>query len=266
MGLFDQIFGSSTKQSSSTTGTQDTTQSGTQNTSGTSSQNQASTGSNVTSSLDPATQALLTSLLPSLVTKASAGTTGTPANEDTLQGIGQTLIAKASGTNDTNVANAVKAATDQAKLSFETGEGQDIATTQQAIGSKGNTFSQLIQQKGQNDLTTTIANIAAQGQLQASQLDTQDLNSAISAISSASSSGATDVSSALAPLISIISALKGATTTANSNDISNIIGSTNSDTTSSATSNTDTTGTANGKTESNPGIIGGISNLLSLFG
>ena len=301
MGLFDDLFGSkqtttsNTKntldsnttgqqsQSNQTNTNQSTNQTQKQNTSSATdaTTNQSQAGANVTSSLDAGTIGILTDLLKKNASIAGNSVGGT-ANSDFIKNIAQTFLTK--GT--TGDAAAVKAATDasvaKSKLDFETGEGQQVAGIQQQVGSKNNSFSELIQQKGQNDLTTQIANIVAQGELQASSLSSADLGAAVDAMVKASSVAGNDASATLNPVLQIAALLKGAQT--QSSDTSTGTSSTSSKTTeqqiadiisqitgsSTGTSDTNQSGTlsqvgnttGNEQTKGSKGIIGDI---LSIF-
>jgi hypothetical protein len=284
MGLFDQLFGSSSSQKTNqtTTGSTNTTgqqaqtnqatseqntkqqqsQTSNTNTSSTSTQGQTtqsqtqqqqqqqqqqqSTGTVISSSLDQNTLDVLKNILPSLSSNANAAIGGgANSNVDALNKIATDFYAKAHGGNDTAVQAAVDAATSKAKLDFQTGEGAQINQIAQAIGSKGNTYSQLLAQKGQQDLATQIANIAATGQLQASQMNSQDLASSAGTVVQASGVAGQDVNTAINPLVAIISLIKGAQQTQETQG--SVVGSstgTSSGSTSGASNTTGTTNTA----------------------
>lgn len=236
MGIFDFLIDSSNKKTTDTraVGAQQTNQNVTGTTTGTTTQNtnQSNTSSNtsktdqstqqqsttntknVISNLDPATQALLQALAPTLAANATTSANGgAGTNATALQGIASALYDKATGADVTNITDAINAGTAGAKLAYQTGEGQQIAGVQQQIGSKNNTFSQLIANKGSNDLNTQIAEIIAQAQLAGNQQISADLTGAASVLGTASGVAATDAASQLNPLLALVSALKGATTT-----------------------------------------------------
>lgn len=251
MGLFDSLFGSHSSGNSSSTTNQTQVESGTQQQSGqtqqvqqtaqtqqqsstgqTSSateQNQSSAGQGVVSTLDQPTQDLLKGLLPQLTDNATAGS-GDKSNSDALKLIASHLYDKATGGNAADVKAVTDAQSAQAKLDFQTGEGQQIGLTQQAIGSKDNTYSQLIEEKGNRDLATTLNTIAATGALNASQLDTGDFSAAITALRQASDTGATDANAAINPLLQVIQTLKGATSVSNTAETTAGASSTNTST------------------------------------
>lgn len=321
MGLFDDLFGgkdtttsnSVTAQNNTTTGQQAQTSTTTANQTTNQSQNQqtqsntssgttqqqsntgvqasSTAGSNVVSSLDANTISLLQSIL-NPAANVAAGAVGNNTNSDALKKISSDLYAKASGGNKADVNAAVAASTAKAKLDYETGEGSQVNQVAQAIGSSGNTYSQLIKNKGLNDLNTQIAQIVASGALQADQLNSADLNSSADAIVKASGVGAQDATAALNPVLQIISLLKGATTvgqtsgtqTGTSSDVSSGSSNTTSQTLeqqlsavisqltgqTSGTSDTAQSGTlsqvqnttGNQQTKTSKGIIGDI---LSIF-
>jgi hypothetical protein len=297
MGLFDDLFGS--KQSVAEKGTSTTASNSTQNSSGTTSsvnnttqnqtssgnttsnttQNQATTGVNTVSTLDDASKAALTALLGPLLSNAQAGAGGS-SNADALNAIAQQFQIK-SGTEAGLVQSATDAAVNKAKLDFQTGEGAQVKSVAQQIGSTGNTFSQQLDAKAQNDLATQIAAIASSGALQASGLASDDLKAAISALATSSSVGSQEAGSTLAPLLQVISLLKGADTTSTTqqntvgnsatgasssentvaNQIAEIVGNTTENTSQSGTQLVNTT--ANQNKSSKDGIIPSILSIFS---
>lgn len=96
----------------------------------------------------------------------------------------------------------VKAQQDAARLEFGSGEAVQIGQAQNAIGSKNNTYSQLLAQKGDQDLAATLAGIFANAKLQNETLSTQQLMDALQ--------GASIGSQQVAQLVE---AIKGANTT-----------------------------------------------------
>lgn len=292
MGLFDDLFGSkqttTEKGTTATTSSANQTQTGTATQTNNTTQNQTSSGSTTSntaqnqnttgnvSTLDDASKAALQSLLGPLLQNASSGATNT-GNSDALKAIADQFLNK-SGTEAGLVQSATDAAVNKAKLDFQTGEGQQVNQVAQQIGSKGNTFSQQLSDKAQNDLLTQIAAITSSGALQASQLQNQDLQSAIQALVSGSQVAGQDASTTLAPLLQVISLLKGAdttttqsttgtgSTTATSNEqsvtdqIAQIIGSTTENTTQSGVQNV-----AANTTQGKKGSNGIINDILSIF-
>ncbi len=303
MGLFDSLFGSSSKTTTNTnTSTvQNQTGQGTQTTAAdnTSTQGQTQTQNSTsntqsgtqtaqqtvgkTSTLDADVIGQLKDLLSGQVGKAKNAASSTdPSNSDALRGIANELVTRATGGNAATFDALTAADTAAAKLAFETGEGAQTKQIQQAIGSTKNTYSQLIEQKGQRDLATTIAQITAQDKVAALNADQNNLSSAISALAQASGAGATDAGSALAPVLAIVSALKGSETSTTeaqtgssqtgttsteqtlADVISKIVGSSNSktDTSQSGTVNSVTTGTESSKNNSTPGLLQSIFGLF----
>lgn len=301
MGLFDDLFGSkntttannATTGNSTTTGqqsqtnqtqtAQQTNQQQTQNTSSQTASNtqQASTGVNTVSSLDTQTIATLQSLLQPLAAQAG-GSIGNTSNSDAIKKISSDFYAKATGGNNATVKAATDASAAKARLDFETGEGAQVNQIAQAIGSKGNTYSQLIKDKGLNDLNTQIAQITASGALQADQLNSSDLKAASDAIVQASQVAGNDASSTINPVLQIAQLLKGATSTSTSQEntgsstqsqtaeqqlatvLSSIFGTQTgqSDTTQAGTLSTVSNTTGTEQTKGSKGIIGDI---LSIF-
>lgn len=284
MGLFDDLFGgkntTTTKQNtatnSATTGQQSqtnetttgqqTNQSQTQNTSGTTSsgttQAQTSVGSNVTSSLDQGTIDILKGLLNPSAGNASSAI-GNTENADALKDVAAKLYQKATGGNSADVAASVAASSEKARLDYETGGARDAVLTAQGIGSTKNTYSQLIKQKGLNDLNTQIAAISATGALQADQLNSADFNSVADAIVKASSVAGNDAQSALSPVLAIINALKGAQSTSSSTDTSTGTSATNTVTDEQNIANvlSQVTGKSQGSSDTNQsGTLSSVSN------
>lgn len=252
MGLFDDLFGShssgqssstnqqtqnqtGTSQQQSTSATQQTTeqtqqQASTGQTTSASSQQQQTAGKNVVSTLDDQTQALLKGLLPQLANNAAGAGAGDTSNSDALKVIASHLFEKATGGNAAVVNQATEADKEAAKLDFETGEGQQIGLTQQAIGSTDNTYSKLIADKGRRDLATTLNQIAASGALKASELDTGDFSAAISALRQSSDTNAEDINSSIGPLLEVVNALKGATSVSDTSETTTGASQTNTQT------------------------------------
>lgn len=301
MGLFDSLFGSSSKQSSnsSTSGTTTQNQSNTGENLTTSNQTSANTGSTnttgtqatqtqqtgtqnqVTSTLDADTINQLKTLLGGAVTNAGGAVNAT-GNSDALKTIASTAFANGTGGNDSTVDASIAADQAQAKIDFSNGEGTQIAGLEQGIGSKNNTYSQLLEQKGTTDLATSLQKISADAKLQELGLNNNDLQTAIGALTASSGAAATDANTALAPLLAIVSALKGATSTTTGattvagstsetatqqtiQDLINAITGTsdqNISGTATAVGTTNSNTTASGKSSDSPGLL---PSLMSLF-
>lgn len=301
MGLFDALFGTSSKATSNTqtTGSQveNQSQTGTSNTSQNTNQNNTSTsntntsqnttqntaGTSIISTLSPEAQQTLLTLLPQLTQNASTAIGGGSAtNSSALQQIAAQLTQKA-GTDAAALPGVVIAGQNEATRAANSigGVNQVANQTSQAIGSKGNTFAQGVTDQAHNDLITQLQGIAAQSTVQNEQQVSSDLTGAASVLGTASGAGATDANTALAPLISALNALKGASTTSTTGEtttaatagtsdtsslqsiLSQILGTNNTTTDSSGNVITGGTSATQGKQSSTPGVIPAI---LSLFG
>lgn len=302
MGLFDDLFGTKSKATSNTqtTGTQNETQTGQQtgtsnqsttgtnntSTTGATSQNttdnSAVTAKNVTSNLDANSLAALQALIPGLAANAQTNGGTANINADALRHISSILFDKGNGGDAGALADTIAVNQASARREFDVGEGQQAQVVQQAIGSKGNTFSQLVQGKANADLAGTLNQVASEATLKSQAQSSADLTGAASVLGTSSAVGATDASSALAPLLAAIDALKGSQTTSDATQATTGTSATNQTTASTTleqllqtvlgntTQNTtqtgvvDTTGTSatQGKQTSSPGIIPAI---LSLF-
>lgn len=154
-----------------------------------STQNTAASGTTTqtTSQLDAGSTAVLQSLL--------AGLGGSNA------GVLSALQSRAANGN-LNTDAIVQAALASAKQNYGETSGKATALLQQLAGSKDNTISQLLAQKGQRDLATQLASTEANIRLQADQQNT--------AAATAALFGSTSQAQAAAMLGSI---LKGATQT-----------------------------------------------------
>lgn len=310
-GLFEGLFGKSSSSSSNQSGTQNSTGTNTVNQSGTQTsaqgQTQAGTQKNTgttdqtqtggstaagsqaqtqkTTTLDPAIQALLTHLLPSLSANVSDASSGPNANVTGLQALATLLSGRAGGSN--NVDKQVSDAQAVARQSFDIGTQSQINQTKQQIGSTGNSFSALLDQRGQVDLATNLANIDSTTRAQARSQDTNDALAAIQALSTAQGAQTSSTSTPIAQLLSVVQALTGVntesnvagSTTSTQDTLSKLLGSTTSDTTSivdtlskllstsdtsgksTSTENVNTTANANQKSQSG-GILGLINGLF----
>ena len=263
MSLFDDLIGSTSNANSSNKTTQNqvqqesqvtnTAQTGTTNTSG----NQVTRGNqtSTTSSLDPTTIALIGSLLQPLAAQAANPNAG-PAGQ--ANQIAQVLQTKAAtpAVSASDIAGQESAA----KTSFANNEAVDIGRLQQSIGSKNNTYAALVDQKGQTDLASTLAEIVANANLQNAQISTQQLTDAVQALTSGAQIGAAGVSN----IAALLQVLKGATTTSGVAETSNTDTSQNVVTAQNQTSDQETQAAASGgSTSSTAGTQG--SGLLGLL-
>ena len=224
MSLFDTLLGSSssgdTNNQSKSNQTQVEQKNTTQNTSAVTNTNQqqASTGTNTTnSSTAQKNQSTATgqqnSLNQGVVDTVSGLITQLAGGKGQVSDIVSSLLQKA---NTPAISDAdIKAQGDAAKLAFSQGEAVDIGQAQNRIGSKMNTYSELLDQKGQQDLATTLAGIMAQAKSTNAQISTQQLIAALE--------GTGQQSGQVAQLVS---ALKGA----NVSNTQSITGSTTQDT------------------------------------
>jgi hypothetical protein len=254
MGLFDSLFGTSSKATSNTQGTQNQNETQNQNTTGTqnsttnqnsntttsSNTTQGSTGStnvnssNVTSSLDAGTIATIQKLLGQTADNASAAVgSGASPNADSLRAIAGLLANKGNGGDASALGSTIAAQQGAARQEFAVGEGQQAAIGQQAIGSKNNTFSQGVQLNANSDLEAKLAQISAAATLQSQQQSSADLTAAGQVLGTASAVGATDASAAIAPVTQLADILKGAQTTSNATQAENTASNTEQATNSS---------------------------------
>lgn len=229
--------------------------------------NQAANGNTTQSvnTLDAGTQALLKTLV------GSVGKNASPMS-DTLAGafsnaspaVKNIQSLATNGTN--NVDEIVQNAKDTAALTYDQTEGNQTGMAQQGIGSRDNSASELLAQKGARDKATAVAGAGTSAQLAAENTQANVSNSAAQALQSMGLTNYYDT----AGLSSLIGELKGANTTgatstnqrasSNTNSIANII--------SDLTGTGNSSGTAYGDQTSNtrytPSLldtIGGIMNL-----
>jgi len=216
--------------------------------------------------LDQATINALTSLLNPAVASAADAQAGGAAtvNSTGLQQVAQLALKNATGGNASTVDQALAADKAAAELNFQTGEGQQIATTQQAIGSKVNTYSQLIEQKGKSDLATQLDQITANAKLQELGLNNNSLQTVISALTQASNVGATDATAALNPVLQLVAALKGAQTTRAGTTAQT--GTTTGDTTQTTIQDLINSLTANSNTSAQGTAVSTVNSLFSQQG
>lgn len=169
------------------------------------------------SSLDAGTQALLRSLLPGL----SQGITGNGTSQDVsgIRGISSQLMQRASpDTLDAQISAVTKAA----QRNFALGEGQQIAQTQQAIGSVGNSFSQQFAQQGNIDLSTQIGTVIAQMMQQDRVAGDQELSTSLDALVKAGSLNNQNQQAPIQNLLAVIDILKGANVSSQQESVGNI--------------------------------------------
>lgn len=217
MSFLGSLFGSSSKatsnqttntsqvQNQTTNQNQQTTQNQTQATNTSQAQNTAATtgqtGSSVTSSLDAGTLSLLQNLIPQL-----AGNLNPSGSSVDLSAI-RTSAAGLSANANTDISGMIKAQQDQARQDFAQGQGAQIAGLQRQIGSKGNTFSALIEQQGQAQLETTLAKIASDVTMNARAQSDQELAASAGASANAGNLALSQTAGPLQNLIAAISAL-----------------------------------------------------------
>lgn len=173
----------------------------------TSTQAQTQTGSTfgVTTTLDPQTIATLQSVIQTI-----APNVGQSADADLIRTLSSQL---ATSLDPALVQANIKAAQDVAIRNFSMNQGAQIAGLQQQVGSKGNAFSQIIQNAGNADLSALLAQISTQGQLGFAAQQSANLGAAIQGIGSASQVARTP----LQDLLASISTLTGARTEASVN-------------------------------------------------
>jgi len=170
------------------------------------------------------------------------------------------LVANAS----TDVSQLIKAAQDTAKLNFSQNEAPAIAGIQQQIGSKGNTFSRLLEQNGNATLATRLAQISADITAQNRGQSDQELLGAIDAFTKASQTGNANTAAPLQNLLAAIQAASGAETVSTSEqagtqDIASTGGATN---TSSSTGGQKTVSTGSSDTSTTTESMQQVAQLL----
>lgn len=187
---------------------------------------QQQTGSGVTTTLDPRTIQTLQGIIQTL-----APGIGTSPDAEMIRTLSQQL----STSLDPALVNAnIKASQDVAIRNFQNNQGAQIAGLQQQVGSKGNAFSQIIQNQGNADLATLLAQITTQGQLGFAAQDAANKAGAIQGFGAASQVQR----GPLQDLLGAIAALTGARTESETqqNSLSNLM--------SVLSSRTDTKGTS----------------------
>jgi len=243
MGFFSSIFG--TDSGSTTEQTQNSTTSANQ----TQSQkgNTTQSGSTTQSTLDPETLAMLKSILPGLVSDVGGAT----ADAGAIRGI----VSKLAGGSNQDLVNAqISSSQAEAKRQFGIGEGAQIAGLEQQIGSKGNSFSQLLEQKGNTDLVTSLTAISDQARLDASKQSSADLGAAIAGSSAAAAAD----QAPLQQFLATIQALTGAQTTqaTSGTQVSDVSGQ------ATGVSNTSTVGKTKGSSSTTQGLFPSLLSWL----
>lgn len=217
MSFLGSLFGSSSKatsnqttntsqvQNQTTNQVQNSTQNQTQNTNTTQAQNtqgtSGQTGSSVTSSLDAGTISLLQGLIPQLSGKLNPG--GSSVDLSAIRTDAEGLRAN----SQFDVQGMIKAQQDAARQEFAQGQGAQIAGLQRQIGSKGNSFSTLIEQQGQATLETNLAKIAADVTANARAQSDQELAAAAGASANAGNLELAQTAGPIQNLIAVITAL-----------------------------------------------------------
>ena len=221
MSLFDTLLGSTSsgKTNNQQASTQDQVEekNTTQNTTAVTNQNQSQSSAGKTNTQQANTSQATgqtNSLNQDVVNTVSGLIKNLAGGNGDINTIVSSLIQKA-GTPAISEAD-IKAQGDAAKLAFGQGEAVEIGRAQNAVGSKMNTYSELLAQKGEQDLATVLSGIVANARSTNAQISTSQLVAALE--------GTGQESGQIAQLVS---ALKGANTSTSQN----ITGSTSQDTT-----------------------------------
>lgn len=298
MSLFDDLFGHNSKaRSDNTSGSQtdqsqstkntgstnsSTSQNNSSNTSSNSTQNTSSTaaGTAITSTLDSGTQDLLKSLVPILT--AHVGNNSGTADADLIRSLSQ--VAANNSSKPAISAEDIAGKNSAAVNSYNKNEAVSIGKLQQRIGSKGNTYSQQVEQSGQVDLAATLAGIAADSAATNKQFEQSGLQQAISGVATASGVDNAGGQNAIAQLMSVIQGLTGATTTTQTGQtlmgetkqatnttteellksIQDLLSSSTQD--QVGTANTTTQSNTTGSQHSNDGILGAVQSVFNILG
>lgn len=275
MGLFDfagDILGGNTssssqsqKSSSSTNSTTNANSSQTQNqqqTAATSSTGSSNTNTaqntqqqqqTTTNTLSQPVQQALTGAITSGVDGLSYKGTGT-ATATNQQGQLVSDLQSQNAAIPGQVSALTDALTKQATLNYNQNTLPGIISQGNSAGGLDNSFTQLLQAKGQEDLQTQIAGIGAQTQLQGLQLQSQNNATIANADNSyvtnqrAVDSGNTAGTQALAFLTD---ALKGATTTSDLSGLTSSTGTSNTNTQQNTSSISDLISALTGQSTSN---------------
>ena len=232
MGLWDALSGTGQKQATTFD----------QKESGTTTQNATQTGKATTTTLDPGTINILKGVIGQLAPGVGAGS----ADADMIRQLSGQL---ATNLDPAAVQNNIQTSLAAATQVFDQRQGANIANVQQQIGSTGNSFSALIEQQGDVELSTMLAKLASDIQLNAGSQHAGELGAAIEGLGRATAVG----ESPLRQLLSAISTLSGAETTQESESKSLV----------DVISNIQRSGTSQTKGKSTPGIIPTIVSLTS---
>lgn len=232
MGLWDALAGGSSKQASTFD----------QKESGTTSQKAVQTGSATTTTLDPATIGILQGVIKQL----APGVAGGSPDADMIRQLSGQL---ATNLDPAAVQNNIDTSFAAAQQVFNQNQGAQISGLQQQIGSTGNSFAQLIEGQGDVELSTMLAKLASDIQLNASSQHAGELGAAIEGLGRATAVG----ESPLRQLLSAISTLSGAQTTQESEATSLV----------DVISNIQKSGTSTTKGKSTPGVIPTIVSLTT---
>jgi hypothetical protein len=199
MGFFSALTGSD----SGSTTEQTTKSNQTQTQKGTTKQS----GQSTTTALDSSSLALLQSVVANLGTKLGTD------NPDAI--LVRSLIPQLLQSASPEAIDAGIAASSQAAIqAYKKGEGANIANVQQQVGSKGNSFSALLEQQGNVDLASTLASIAENARAQGRQQFGQNVATAIGAGGTAAQINAQQTNDFLGG----IKALEGAQVTQNTSE------------------------------------------------
>ena len=232
MGLWDALAGTGQKQATTFNQTE----------SGSTTQTGSQTGKSSTTTLDPAT----ISTLQGIIQQIAPGVNGSSPDADMIRQLSGQLAANLDpAAVQKNIDTSLAAATQV----FDQRQGANIANIQQQIGSTGNSFSSLIQQQGDVDLSTMLAKLSSDIQLNASSQHAGELGAAIEGLGRATAVG----ESPLRQLLSAISTLSGAQTTQETEATSLV----------DVISNITKSGTSSTKGKSTPGIIPTIVSLTT---
>lgn len=234
MGLWDKIAGTGSKQS--------TTQNSTTKASGTQAQTGSVGGSSKVTTLDPGTVGLLQGLIQTQGANVGAN------YGDEIVGLTQQL----SGLFDPSmIAQNIEADQAFAIQNYQNTVLPDLNLLAQNIGSSGNSFAALAKTSGAAQLSTNLAKIAADTRLQGTQLQAGALGSAIQGYGAAAQAEQSPIQT----LLALVSGLTGAETTGQTEQLYNLLNTTQQQ--------TDFTGTEVTKGKSTPGLV---PTVVSLFG
>lgn len=234
MGLWDKIAGTGGKQSS--------TQNSTTKASGTQAQTGTVGGTSKVTTLDPGTIGLLQGVIQGL--GANAGV----SYGDEISGLSSQL---ATLFDPAMIDHSIQADQASAIQTYNNTVLPDLNVAANVIGSSGHSFSMLAKSSGAAQLATQLAQIAAQTRLQGTQLQAGALSSAIGGYGAAAAAEQSPIQT----LLAAISTLTGAETEGNTEQLYNLMNTTNQ--------TTDFTGTEVTKSKNTPGLV---PTIVSLFG